>query len=567
MAGEMFQDILQDPDEQDAAKPAPRRKVTSEPDPLAQAGLATMKGGGKVSIGDPSGQPSRMHAQEAAGAVSEQQAFGEAEQRRQRQQAGTAAFMEKYNAQEQRDKQMVAKYGTADRDLAAKVEATGVFDQDFQRRMQLDPEGGRAAADRALTLLGKNGASEVAGMANVPTANVLTTSGLIQPGNLDLSVRPRVKNPDGSISTIRSMSFNEDGKEVLIPTVSKEGKVLSNTDAITLYHKTGEHLGKFDTPENATSYAQQLHEREASGQGSKPPGRQYSEGTGAHGERYFTNLSPTELKQEKHAREDISGRKEAPPITGLRALGLHDQPGAEVAPRTPEQDLFQGRVNEMQGIAEGPERSFKHLKNADMYLQELLSYGQDQEHGAKGARDKLHDDVMSGVLKARGLTPRDAYAADQFLTKHTKEDYYTDPSIDRTLYMPPAGRKSKPGIAEDKAQPATVLNPGGGLTDTDRAAQDHAKVKADRDSYVDDTTPTELPTAFQYAKGTVPSPQPTPGSPQGRGWRPAGAGSSEAGFDILAGRKAKREKGKKEYEDYKKSGGKASLFMELFGGE
>lgn len=99
----------------------------------------------------------------------------------------------------------------------------------------------------------------------------LPSAGLVEPGNIDLGKRPVVRNADGSISTVRSMSFNEDGKEVLIPTVAADGsRILSNDEAIAQYRASGQHLGKFDTPENATAYAEQLHNQQAKAYAAQP---------------------------------------------------------------------------------------------------------------------------------------------------------------------------------------------------------------------------------------------------------------------------------------------------------
>jgi hypothetical protein len=86
--------------------------------------------------------------------------------------------------------------------------------------------------------------------------------GPVVPGNIDTKNRPRVKNPDGTISTVRTISIGTDEGEVLIPTVVGD-KVVSDKEAIEHYKKTRQHFGVFRTPDEATKYAKDLHNEQA----------------------------------------------------------------------------------------------------------------------------------------------------------------------------------------------------------------------------------------------------------------------------------------------------------------
>ena len=108
--------------------------------------------------------------------------------------------------------------------------------------------------------------------------------GIVTPGNVDLATRPTVPMPDGSIATVRSMSFNDgEGREVLIPTISDDGRLLSDDEAIALYRQSGRHLGIFATPDDATAYAKQL---------SQQQGRDYGANTGGWQMPSFDDLVP-----------------------------------------------------------------------------------------------------------------------------------------------------------------------------------------------------------------------------------------------------------------------------------
>lgn len=84
-------------------------------------------------------------------------------------------------------------------------------------------------------------------------------------GNIDLYNRPIYKQPDGSISTVESVSFwsDEEQKEILVPLIQQIGDDVVEVTAETaqkIYEENGQYLGKFDNAAQANQYAAQLHE-------------------------------------------------------------------------------------------------------------------------------------------------------------------------------------------------------------------------------------------------------------------------------------------------------------------
>jgi hypothetical protein len=111
------------------------------------------------------------------------------------------------------------------------------------------------------------GAANTPGSFAPPPGN----GGMLEQGNINLNNRPRVRNPDGTISTVRSTSVNIDGQEILLPTISDDGHNLTVAEAVRQYKQTGKHLGKFSDPQSATEYAQRLHEQQAAALKSPQP--------------------------------------------------------------------------------------------------------------------------------------------------------------------------------------------------------------------------------------------------------------------------------------------------------
>lgn len=81
-------------------------------------------------------------------------------------------------------------------------------------------------------------------------------------GTINIFDRPVVQNADGTVSTVRTISFGTDEGEVLVPTIADDGTVMTDDEAIARYNETGQHLGIFKTPAEATKYAKALHDQQ-----------------------------------------------------------------------------------------------------------------------------------------------------------------------------------------------------------------------------------------------------------------------------------------------------------------
>lgn len=120
----------------------------------------------------------------------------------------------------------------------------------------IDTEGAIKAADVAMGMMMKK--ELMTGGLTPQTAGQISGYGA---GNIGLDNRKVLTMPNGDYKTEESISFEEDGVEILIPTII-DGVKVSDQEAIDHYHKTGEFLGKFNSVEEANKYAEQLHLRQ-----------------------------------------------------------------------------------------------------------------------------------------------------------------------------------------------------------------------------------------------------------------------------------------------------------------
>jgi hypothetical protein len=157
--------------------------------------------------------------------------------------------------------------GTVAAEAKKNLAKAGVTPQQFDQAIQEGPP--KAVAPGKRSDLGTSDATDFSA-ARRTTPAVDPNAPTLDP----LQQKP-VQNEDGSISTVRTIGIEDQGKEVNVPTVPPEGgKIMSNAEAEQRYRDTGKHLGKFDSVEAAGAAAEKLHQDEASRISEQPQGQQ-----------------------------------------------------------------------------------------------------------------------------------------------------------------------------------------------------------------------------------------------------------------------------------------------------
>ncbi|MEQ5318009.1 hypothetical protein ABN239_13315 [Providencia vermicola] len=275
--------------------------------------------------------------------------------------------------------------------------------------------------------------------------SVGSTQGMIQQGNINLLNRPTVKNKDGSISTVRTISIGTDQGEVLIPTVSDDGRLLSDDEAIALFEETGNHLGVFDNPDDATAYAESLHNQQE---------KTYAKnGSGARGVR---NNNPGNIRKSKDVWVGQTGNDGsfvtfATPAHGIRATGKNLLSYARQGYVTPEQIITRWAPPEDDNDTEGyikfvsdylnvPRDTALDLTDLDT-LTRLSMAIMIQENGQGEVSKLSNDDISSGIQSALGLVSLPSSNAPKRLTGSVAFDALDE--SDQAKYLKQAEQMDK----------------------------------------------------------------------------------------------------------------------------
>ena len=227
-------------------------------------------------------------------------------------------------------------------------------------------------------------------------------------GNIDLEKRPVVKNTDGTVSTVRSMSFNEDGKEILIPTITADGKPMTEQQAIDYYHTTGQNLGSFNTVDEANAAAERIHKSEE--RRVRALGQDGSANAPAAKLGFNPNFSVDEFK--RRANE----------------LGLNKEVIDMYLPDVQKETAAQVRSNLLPEIMDG----------LYGYTNEKGEYVAPTPESYRNANEKLmllkqYDPDTANPLLSGSITPRDIYTENRQNTVYdrTRQDLLNDRQDER----------------------------------------------------------------------------------------------------------------------------------------
>lgn len=126
-------------------------------------------------------------------------------------------------------------------------------------------DNGKAVTGTAIRVVWERAGDKIDGYAprSQPTRGRYVVGrpvGMVEQGNIDLDALPVVQNPDGSVSTVRSITVEMGGAVYLIPTIVN-GRAVSPDQAVNHFRRTGRHLGAFRTVADADRYAAQAHDQ------------------------------------------------------------------------------------------------------------------------------------------------------------------------------------------------------------------------------------------------------------------------------------------------------------------
>src|SRR5579864_10105 len=271
-----------------------------------------------------------------------------------------------------------------------------------------------------------------------------------QAPTLDPGSQPAVQNPDGSISTVRTAGFNIDGKEVNLPTVSPEGKIMSNEEAIDQYRRTGKHLGRFDSVDEANAAARALHDQEEQQISRVPKGVSTAP----------TNFeSPTNLPQPDYT---------VSPEAKIRMLSTQSIPGKQFSPEVERSIAMAARMynidpNVLKGFvsveSSGDPRS--NINNPGTQYKGLLQMGREEwaRHGDGGdiynpeqhmqAGAKLMEENRQFFAKHMG---RDPTPAELYLMHQQGPGFFTNGTTTNLAGNLPSNARTADNMTHDGFQ-------------------------------------------------------------------------------------------------------------------